>query len=82
MEEAGKLNVARRSFFTKKKSITHIKSLLIIRRVKADFPKNLDVNRTDCDLNFPKPVSYCFADKRILRKCRHFGGLAKCPLHA
>jgi len=75
--------VARRPFFTeKKKSITHIKSLLIIRRVKADFRKNLDVNRTDCDLNFPKPMCYCSADARIVRKCRHFGGLAKCPLHA
>jgi hypothetical protein len=81
VEEAGKLNVARRLFYTKK-SITHIKSSLIFRRVKADFPKNLDVNRTDCDFNFPKPVRYCFADARIVRKCRHFGGLANFPLRA
>jgi hypothetical protein len=81
VEEVGKLNVALRLFFTKN-SITHIKSLLIIRRVKADFPKNLDVNRTDCDLNFPKPVCYFCADARTVRKCRHFGGLAKFPLHA
>jgi hypothetical protein len=32
-----------------KKSIIHIEGLLIIRRGKADFPKNLDVNGTDCD---------------------------------
>ena len=81
MEEAGKLNVARRLSLPKKKSITRIKSLLIIRLVKADFPKNLYVNRTDCDLNLPKPVCYCFADARIIRKCHHIGGLAKFPLH-
>ena len=71
-------------FFYKKKSITHIKSLLNILRVRADFPKNLDLNRTDCDLNFSKPVCYCFADAKIVRKCRHFGGLAKflCTLRA
>jgi hypothetical protein len=82
VEEDGKLNVAQPIFFARKKSITHIKSLLIIQHVKADFPKNLDVYRTDCDLNFPKPVRYCFADARIVRKCRRFGGLTKFPLHA
>jgi hypothetical protein len=55
--------------------INHIESLLIIRRVKADFPKNLYVNGTDCSLRFPKLVCYCFADARIVRKCRHVGGL-------
>jgi hypothetical protein len=84
VEEPGKLNVVWCLFFTKKKknSVTRIKSLLIILRVKANFPKNLDVNRTDYNLNFPKPVSHCFADARIDSKCRHFEGLAKFPLHA